>query len=219
MQRKGKILVLRQSLFTKGFVSVFFKLFVVAFTAVFLLCITMVVISTAICDSVSERVFISAEELDSSVKYDCVIVLGAGLKKDGTPSHMLEDRIKVGVEVMRAIGCDKILMSGDRSGDYYDEPAAMEKYAVGMGVESSDILVDEHGFSTYESIMRAKSEYGFDRIVIITQEYHLYRALYIADSAGIDAVGVSADLRPYRNQIVRDVREILARTKDFFITN
>ncbi len=213
------ILSLRKSLFTKGFFSILAKVAVLFLTAVILLGATALIISAAMCDSVSDSVFVSPSKLDGSVKYDCVIVLGAGLKNDGTPSHMLEDRIKVGVETMKALGCDKILMSGDRSGEHYDEPAAMKKYAEDIGVESSKILIDGYGFSTYESIMRAKSEFGFDNVVIITQEYHLYRALYIANSAGVDAVGVSADLRPYRNQFIRDMREILARTKDFFITN
>ncbi len=219
MQRKRINLKLGKSLWQKGFFSIILKISAVVFSAVILFGATAFIISAAMCDSVSDRVFISPNELDGSVKYDCIIVLGAGLKSDGTPSHMLEDRIKVGVDTMRALGCDKILMSGDRSGEYYDEPAAMKKYAEDMGAESSQILIDEHGFSTYESIMRAKAEFGFKNVVIITQEYHLYRALYIADSQGLNAVGVSADLRPYRNQFVRDVREILARTKDFYITN
>ena len=86
-----------------------------------------------------------------------------------------------------------------------------------MGVESSKILVDNSGFSTFESITCLKDEFGFDNVVVITQKYHLYRALYIAEDCGIDAVGVSADLRTYRNQFVRDIREILARVKDFFM--
>ena len=107
-------------------------------------------------------------------------------------------------------------MSGDDSGIYYNEPAAMKKYAMDQGVPESHILLDGQGFSTYESITRALDVYGFDNIVVITQEYHLYRALHIADRCGIDAVGVSADLRPYSGQILRDAREVLARVKDFF---
>jgi len=144
-------------------------------------------------------------------------VLGAGLQSNGKPSHMLEDRIKVGVDVLDRTGADYILMSGDKSGEYYDEPAAMKKYAEEMGVDPSKILIDDKGFSTYESMTRVKDEYGFDNVVVITQRYHLYRALYIAEDAGIEAVGVSADLRPYRNQFVRELREILARVKDMLL--
>ena len=146
---------------------------------------------------------------------DCVVVLGAGLKDDGTPNHMLEDRIKVGVEVFERTGAKYILMSGDHSDLYYDEPGAMKKYAEGLGVDPSKILIDNNGFSTYESITRVKSEFGFDNIVIVTQEYHVYRALYIAEHCDIDAIGVGADLRSYRNQVIYSLREIAARVKDF----
>ncbi len=158
-----------------------------------------------------------AFDLSENDDIDCIVVLGAGLKADGTPSHMLEDRIKVGVDALNRTGVDYILMSGDRSDKYYDEPAAMKKYAEEMGVDPSRILIDNYGFSTYESITRVKSEYGFDNVVIVTQKYHLYRALYIAEDCGIDAVGVSADLRAYRGQFVREIREILARVKDLFM--
>jgi vancomycin permeability regulator SanA len=165
--------------------------------------------------SQSDKVLDLAIDLSQNNKIDCVVVLGAGLQSDGTPSHMLEDRIKVGVDVLDRTGADYILMSGDKSGEYYDEPAAMKKYAEGMGVDSSRILIDNKGFSTFESMTRVKEEYGFENVVVITQKYHLYRALYIAESSGIEAVGVVADLRPYRNQLFREIREIFARIKDF----
>ena len=131
---------------------------------------------------------------------------------------MLEDRIKTGVEVFNQIDADFILMSGDCSGEHYDEVGAMKKYALSLGVDEDKILLDGQGFSTFESISRVKEEYGFDRVVIITQKYHLYRALYIAEQYEIEAVGVSADLRGYRGQTYRDLREVFARVKDFIIT-
>ncbi len=168
--------------------------------------------------SVADRVFDKVSEMPQTEKIDCIVVLGAGLQSNGQPSHMLEDRIIVGVELLNVTGADFILMSGDRSSEYYDEPAAMKKYAVEeLGVDPSRILIDEQGFSTYESITRVRDEFGFDNIAVVTQKYHLYRALYIAEDCGIEAVGVSADLRSYRNQSVRDVREVLARVKDFFM--
>ena len=182
-----------------------------------LVALAVFIISGAIADSTTERVYGSADNIDETQSFDCVLVLGAGLKADGTPSHMLEDRIKVGADVFGKVNAGCILMSGDRSGDNYDEPAAMRKYAEELGIDPSFIIVDNEGYSTYESIMRAKEIYGFDKIIVVTQEYHLYRALYIADKSGIDAVGIGADLRPYRGQTVRDVREILARAKDFFL--
>lgn len=191
---------------------------IVALLCLILLCgIALLGISEYVRLSQTKDVFKTADEVSDREEIDCIVVLGAGLQSDGTPSHMLEDRIKVGVNVLNATGAKYILMSGDKSGDYYDEPSAMRKYAEEMGVESSKILVDNSGFSTFESITRLKDEFGFDNVVVITQEYHLYRALYIADDCGIDAVGVSADLRTYRNQFMRDLREILARVKDFFM--
>ena len=185
--------------------------------AILLMALTVLIISGAVVDSTEERIYASADEAEELQYFDCVIVLGAGLQSDGSPSHMLEDRIKVGVDAFNKVSAGCILMSGDRSGNSYDEPAAMRKYAEELGVDPSLILVDNEGYSTYESIIRAREIYGFDRILVVTQDYHLCRALYIADKNGIDAYGVSADLRTYRGQLMRDVREILARSKDFFM--
>ncbi len=183
----------------------------------FLAAVTAFSISGYVRVSQKDGVFDTAADLPEMEGIDCIIVLGAGLQRNGQPSHMLEDRIKVGVEALNATDADYILMSGDRSSDSYDEPAAMKKYAEEMGVDPSKILIDNFGFSTYESITRVNDEFGFDNVVVITQKYHLYRALYIAEDCGIDAVGVSADLRPYRNQFIRDIREVLARVKDFLM--
>ncbi len=187
---------------------------IVLLSGLILAALAVLIINAAMMDSTSANV-LDIPELDGE-SIDCVLVLGAGLKSDGTPSHMLEDRLIVAAEVLNAVGADCILMSGDDSGEHYNEPAAMKEYVLGLGVSEDKIILDGQGFSTYESITRAKQIYGFDNIIVITQEYHLYRALYIADQCDIEAVGVSADLRPYQMQVVRDVREILARVKDFF---
>ena len=158
---------------------------------------------------------VDLNDIHEDKSIECVVVLGAGLKDDGTPSHMLEDRIKVGVEVFNRTGAKYILMSGDHSDQYYDEPGAMKKYAEGLGVDPSRILIDNNGLSTYESITRVKSEFGFDNVVIVTQEYHVYRAVYIAEHSDIDAIGVSANLRSYKKQVYFSLREIVARLKDF----
>ncbi len=203
--------------FKKRILSVLFRVLTVLLCILFLSIIAVFGISGYVKISQADKIFDTVSEMPEINDVDCVLVLGAGLKSDGTPSHMLEDRIKVGVEVLNYTDADYILMSGDRSSIYYDEPAAMKKYAEDMGVDPSKILVDNSGFSTYESITRAKDEFGFDNIVVITQTYHLYRALYIAEDCETDAVGVSADLRTYRNQFVRDIREVLARVKDLIM--
>ncbi len=150
---------------------------------------------------------------------DCIIVLGCKVQSDGTPSHMLNDRLEVGVDVYYELAEQgngtKLLMSGDHGTEEYNEVYAMKQFAIAEGVESSEIFMDHAGFSTYESIYRAKEIFGADKIIIVTQEYHLYRALHIADALGVEAYGVSADLRSYAGQLKFSAREILARNKDF----
>ncbi len=197
--------------------TILLRVLIILICVIVLLVIAVFGISGYVRLSQADKIFDTVSEMNGQNNIDCILVLGAGLKRDGTPSHMLEDRIKVGVEVLNATDADYILMSGDRSSDYYDEPAAMKKYAEDMGVDPARILIDNFGFSTQESITRVKEEFGFDNIVVITQKYHLYRALYIAEDSEIEAVGVSADLRPYRNQFIRDIREVLARVKDFLM--
>lgn len=147
--------------------------------------------------------------------FDCIIVLGCQVRSDGAPSHMLEDRLKRGVALYELGAAPKLLMSGDHGTEEYDEVDAMKRYAVDAGIPSVDVFMDHAGFSTYETIYRAKEIFGADKVIIVTQEYHLYRALYIAKQLGIKAYGVPADYRQYSGQLSRDVREILARVKDF----
>lgn len=163
---------------------------------------------------VSGSRIITTEKAAKLGDIDCILVLGCQVKDDGTPSHMLEDRLKRGVELFEAGTSAYLLMSGDHGRQEYDEVGHMKKYAVDAGVESSAVFMDHAGFSTYESIYRAKEIFGAERMVIVTQEYHLYRAIYIAKSFGIEAWGVAADYREYSGQFNRDVREILARVKD-----
>ena len=157
---------------------------------------------------------ISAEEA-SGYGADCVIVLGCKVKENGVPSDMLRDRLTRGVELYRLGAAPKILMSGDHGREDYNEVGAMKSYAEEAGVPSEDVFMDHAGFSTYETMYRAKEVFKARRVVIVTQEYHLYRALYIAKKLGLEAVGVSSDLETYRGQLKRDVREVLARSKDF----
>ena len=146
---------------------------------------------------------------------DCIIVLGCQVKDDGSLSHMLRDRLMRGFEVYEAGAAPKLLMSGDHGREDYDEVGAMKNYAIENGVPSENVFMDHAGFSTYESIFRAKEIFEADRIIIVTQQYHLYRALYIARRMGIEAYGVASDYRTYVGQVSRDIREVLARVKDF----
>lgn len=145
---------------------------------------------------------------------DCIIILGAGIWGD-KPSPMLEARLLEGIKLYQNSVSDKIIMSGDHGRKEYDEVNIMKNYAIEKGIPSENIFMDHAGFSTYESIYRAKDIFEAKKVVIVTQEYHLYRALYIANQLGLEAYGVGADPRQYVGATFREIREILARDKDF----
>ncbi len=146
---------------------------------------------------------------------DCVLVLGAGVGDDGRPSYMLADRLDRGIELYNLGASDRLLMSGDHGRVDYDEVNAMKKYAIDAGIPSDSIFMDHAGFSTYESIYRARDVFKAEKIIIVTQSYHLYRALYIAKRLGLEAYGAASDQARYYGQFTRDVREYIARVKDF----
>ena len=158
---------------------------------------------------------IITEEEAASVNADCILVLGAGVHPDGTPSNMLEDRLLKGIELYQKGASGKLLMSGDHGRKNYDEVNVMKQFATDSGVPSEDVFMDHAGFSTYESMYRARDVFQVKKVVIVTQKYHLYRALYAAKKLGLDAVGVPSDQRKYGGQKRRDVRELLARGKEF----
>ena len=160
---------------------------------------------------------LDVDEASQLSNVDCILVLGASVKPDKTPSNMLYDRIMTGVSLYEAGAAPKIIMSGDHGRTDYNEVGTMKEYAIGSGVPSEDIFMDHAGFSTYESLYRAKEMFGADKIIIVSQKYHLYRALYIAEALGMEAYGVPADLRSYSGQYKREIREILARNKDFIL--
>ena len=146
---------------------------------------------------------------------DCILVLGCRVYSDGEPSAMLHDRLKRGVALYEAGAAGKLLMSGDHGRADYDEVDAMKQFAVDCGISPEDVFMDHAGFSTYESMYRARDIFQAKKIIIVSQEYHLYRAVYIARQLGLEAYGVSADYRSYTGQHTRQIREVLARVKDF----
>ena len=163
----------------------------------------------------SVEAYLITEDAAAELGADCILVLGAGLKADGTPNHMLLDRLNKGIELYRAGTAPKLLLSGDNGQEEYDEVNAMKEYALNAGVPSEDIFLDHAGFSTYESMYRARDIFLVEKAVVVTQRYHQYRALYIARGFGIDGYGVISEPRTYAGQTYRDIREILARNKDF----
>ena len=164
--------------------------------------------------STASRV-LTPEEAAELEDVDCILVLGCLVKGEGQPSDMLTDRLRRGVELYKAGAAPKLLMSGDHGRTNYDEVNTMKQYAIDEDIPSQDVFMDHAGFSTYESMYRARDIFQAKKVLIVTQEYHLYRALYVANALGLDAYGVSADYRNYSGQTMRDIREILARNKDF----
>lgn len=159
---------------------------------------------------------ISVEQAAALEDVDCILVLGCGVHDDGSPSDMLHDRLRRSVELYEAGAAPKLLMSGDHGRDGYDEVDAMKSFAVKAGIPSEDVFMDHAGFSTYESMVRAKEIFQAKKIIIVTQEYHLYRAMYIGEQLGMEVYGVSSNYRRYRNQDDMNTREVLARVKDVF---
>ena len=148
-------------------------------------------------------------------EYEYALVLGASIWGN-SPSPILRDRLEKSVELYNSGNAKILLMSGDNEREYYDETTVMMRYANECGVPSEALTCDEYGLSTYDSMYRAKNVYGIDKMIIVTQQYHLYRAVYIARSLGIDAVGVPAAPVKYTGRFAREAREVLARSKDFF---
>lgn len=179
-----------------------------------LMMVTLIFINFYVKASVSERIITADQAL--LIEADCILVLGAGVYSSGRPSAMLEDRLLQGINLYEMGASNRLLFSGDHGTKTYDEVNTMKAYAINKGIPSEHIFMDHAGFSTYESMFRGRDIFLADRIIIVTQEYHLYRALYIAKQLGLDAYGVPSNQREYLGQSRRDFREFLARVKDFF---
>lgn len=163
----------------------------------------------------SKNRIINIDEVNNIDNVDAILVLGCKVNPDGTPSMMLTNRVEKGIELYEKTGI-KILLSGDHDTKGYDEVNTM-KDMVKDNIPKEDIFLDHAGLSTYDSIYRAKNIYGINKMIIVTQKYHLYRALYIASKLGIEAYGIEADNIPYPFiNIKNEIREVLARDKDFF---
>ncbi len=171
-------------------------------------------INTLVWLSSKDRI-LDEEEAVNLENVDCIIVLGASVKHGDTPSLMLSDRLDKAIELYKAGAAPKIIMSGDHGSKYYNEVQVMKDYAIKAGVPSEDIFMDHAGFSTYDTMYRAKEIFGAKKVLIVTQKYHLYRSIYVAKKLGMDASGVAAEEIRYHGQTKRDFREIVAVDKDF----
>lgn len=175
------------------------------------------VFSVAVCNII---VIASASgnilEFEEAVKLeniDCIIVLGAGVKPDGTMSNLLYERTLCGAELYLAGASERLLLSGDHSRVDYNEVGAMKEYMVSRGIAPNVVFTDHAGFDTYDTMYRAKEIFKAKRVIVVTQGFHLSRAVFIANALGLEAYGVDCDTGVYGKNIMNDLREIAARPK------
>ncbi len=183
--------------------------FVLALVFLFVL-----IINLNIYEQTNDNIYSVDELIKISDDFDCILILGAGVKSDGTPTDMLYDRLMAAYHAFEDGKSHYILISGDSEHSDYEETVTMKKVLNNNGIDDINIICDGYGLSTYESIYRAKNVYGYDRILIVSQKYHLHRAIYIAKQLGLEAYGLDGALRTYSKQPIYSLREYLARMKD-----
>ncbi|MFN2158664.1 MAG: vancomycin high temperature exclusion protein [Anaerolineales bacterium] len=156
--------------------------------------------------------------IDNAPSKPAAIVFGAGLRRDGTPTSVLRDRVSTAVQLYKAGKISKILMSGDNRFNYYNEPGAMKEFAIDLGIPEEAIVLDYAGRRTYDTCYRARDIFGLREVILVTQNFHLPRALFTCNSLGVSAVGVSADSDFYRrrSQIFWNIREVPATIAAFW---
>lgn len=166
----------------------------------------------------ADEYVISFDDAAELSDVDCIIVLGAFVKDDGTLSSVLEERVNVGAELYQSGASKRILVSGDHSREDYNEVGAMKDYMTELGISADAVFTDHAGFDTYDSMYRARDIFQAQKVIIVTQKFHISRAVFIARSLGLDAYGVASDeYRDYRYlNLITEAREIAARTKYVF---
>lgn len=193
------------------------KIFILSVSSIILLGV-MAVVGINVYIVEYAKPYIISEEEAKNKNLDCVVALGAQVLPDGTPCHQLYDRVLVASEVFKNNGAKKLIFSGDsQNPEEYDEIGAMKKTANDLGVEDEFILSDPAGLNTYKSMENLKNKFDVSSCIIVTQEYHIYRSVYIARKLGLDAYGVSSDPRSYVTIVMNEAREVLARVKAFYM--
>ena len=157
--------------------------------------------------------------VDTVPRQRIAIVLGAAIRGE-RPSTVLAKRIEAAAALYHAGRVDKLLMSGDNSTIYYNEPGAMQSYALQLGVPAADIVLDYAGRRTYDSCYRARAIFGVEEAVVVTQRFHLPRSLYLCEQLGVKAVGLAADISPFslRLRLTWEVRETIASASAWWDT-
>jgi vancomycin permeability regulator SanA len=144
------------------------------------------------------------------------LVFGGGMKDATTMSEIQEDRVIRGIELYKAGKVEKLMMTGDDGARVADEVHPMREYAIVHGVPADDILIDPHGYRTYESCYRARHVYGISQAIAVSQRFHLPRILYMCNTLGVKTAGVAADLRAYPVLWKMELREVGARLKGWW---
>lgn len=196
-KNKKRILAVFAAIFASGIVALF-------------------IIHYIVYHSYSDDIISANEAKTLSASPDCILILGAGVTDDGKPMPMLLERLNTGLSLYKEGASDKIIVSGDHGREGYDEVNVMKGWLIDNGVPSEDIFMDHAGFSTYESMYRARDIFQVETMLVVTQKYHLYRALYDANTLGVRAYGIPCDETTYPGQTYRQTREAAARVKDFF---
>jgi len=192
------------------------KLIYIALCGVLIVFVVLAGIVIHVQSSVESLIYLNADVQVVPIK-DVAIVFGASVNPENMlPSDMLADRVLTGVDLYKNGRVKKIVMSGDNRYSHYNEPLVMGKFAENQGVPAEDIILDYAGRRTYDTCVRAGKIFGIKSAVLVTQKYHLYRALYTCRAMGIDVVGVDAARQTYVSQNYFNFREILATIGAFF---
>ncbi|MBS4461971.1 MULTISPECIES: YdcF family protein [unclassified Facklamia] len=197
------------------------KIIIISSMLIFLLSISFIgVINLFVIFSTSSKQY-SLEQFKENQTHQAkdvsILVLGAGIIDAQTPSKILAARLDAAIALAKQYPEKKLIMSGDHKDIYYDEVSVMKNYAISHGIASERIYLDHAGYSTYDSLYRLKSVLGQQRVIIVTQGYHLSRALMLASGLKLNAVGIQAQ-EVNSTRVERESREVLARIKDFMVT-
>ena len=191
-----------------------------AYVLIFCLIVALIVLSIfVVMDMYGNKYILDMKDLP--IDCDTVIILGAGIRPDGNPCDLLADRLDTGAKVYVRRICKTILLTGDNSGENHNELAVMKNWIMKNyteeNIRESDLLIDNCGFCTYDSMKRAKNIFNINRAIMSTNRYHLPRAIFIARRFGIEAYGIASDMREYDRMKKYKRRERLAQIKDFFL--
>lgn len=199
----------------KWFFRLSLSLFIIVLTGV----VSIAGINKYLYSKYSDKIKTSITEIPIEESPRIAIVFGAGVRKDGSPSDVLYDRVLTSAELYHAGRVKKLLMSGDNPNPEYDEPTAMKKIAVELGVAESDIVPDFAGRSTYDTCRRANEIFEVQKAILITQEFHQVRSLYLCNNLGVDSIGITANKRKYSGQGNGSLREFISVAKAWFEIN